>query len=62
MRFTKPFDGKRRLKTKFLILPVAIGLETRWLEKSTILQEYCNDKRIHGYGKWNNLKFIDNEK
>jgi hypothetical protein len=35
-----PFYGQRRRRTVFLWLPVTAGLETRWLEWTTITEEY----------------------
>lgn len=41
MRFYKkpdPSVGDSRIITKFLLFPITIGLETRWLEKATYLE------------------------
>ena len=36
MRYTERKEGTNKRVTKFLILPMCIGTEWRWLEKATI--------------------------
>lgn len=58
-----PELGGKRTITKFLILPVKIGLEIVIWERATIEQQYClvpsfaSPKFVE---KWRNLKFIKN--
>ena len=70
MRFTKKkemidvyWSSKKKIKTKFLWLPITIDGETRWLEKATI--EYrvdCERDFVYDeYYVWKPLNFIDNE-
>jgi hypothetical protein len=49
-------DGDERTITKFLLFPVEIDNETRWLEKATILQKM----NCWSYGDdWENVKFVN---
>jgi hypothetical protein len=68
MRFTKEkeminayWGNKKKIKTKFLWLPITIDGETRWLETATI--EYRVDcERDFVYNKyyfWKPLNFIE---
>lgn len=70
MRFTKKkemiayyWKYNKKIKTKFLWLPITIDGETRWLETATI--EYCVDHKedlfCNRYYYWKPLNFIDNE-
>ncbi len=65
MRYTSskkiyPKVGDKRLKYKFLWFPLAIGKETRWLEKVIIQQEYSYDGTFECYGQyWENVAFVD---
>ena len=65
MRFIKtPLsykEGDERTITKFLLLPVTIGNETRWLETATIKQKvsYRFDVTCGAsWWEWNNIQFI----
>lgn len=65
MRFIKiyPKHGDYRIKKFFAWLPVTIGLETRWLEKVTIRQQYFSlhaNRTIDHFSGWMKCNFIDN--
>lgn len=49
MRWSEPSDGENKIVKKFLLLPLTINYETRWLEKVTIEYRYIE---ILGYGSW----------
>lgn len=55
MRFFIPNKGVERIVTRFLIFPVKIGEEVRWLERATIRQ-FCAE------GWWVNTAFVDDKK
>lgn len=58
-------EYEQRTIEKFLLFPLTIGEETRWLEKVKIRQEYRYPLMVeYMYGKscwWNNLAFVKNE-
>jgi hypothetical protein len=65
MRFIKTpsstKEGDIRTITKFLLLPVTIGNETRWMETATIKQEahYMFDVTCGAsWWEWRNVQFI----
>lgn len=53
MRFYLPCEGSVRIKKKFLVIPLTIGYERRWLEFVSIMQRY-NEQ----HGVWLNTKWI----
>lgn len=61
MRFKhapKPAEGETRVVNKFLFLPLRLKDETRWLEKTTVVQRgvyYIGDDKV----VWKNVKFYD---
>lgn len=54
MRFELPRHGDTRIKEKFLVLPLRVNGEIRWLEKVKIRQCYRSY-----YNKWKNDYFMD---
>ena len=65
MRFIKTpqtyKEGEERTITKFLILPVTIGNETRWLETATIKQKVRSMFDITcgaSWWEWENVLFV----
>jgi hypothetical protein len=52
----EPNCGDRRIVTKFLLFPIVIDNEFRWLEKVKIEQKYILSP--FGYS-WINKRFID---
>lgn len=62
MRWTKPKTMDIRIKQNFLILPLKINNEIRWLEKVRIKQQYNildnHEESISIYG-WTNVEFLD---
>lgn len=60
MRWIKPKIGTTRVITKFLWFPCKIDEETRWLERTTIIQKYCNWWDTNKY-KWVNERFLDDK-
>lgn len=51
--------GKTKRTTKFLILPLSINGETRWLEKATydeIVEMYSREHRIY---RWTPQRWIN---
>jgi hypothetical protein len=55
MRFycnKKPSRLQKRIINKFLILPVKIERETRWLETASIIQ-------IYFFQGWTNIKWVN---
>ena len=68
MRFTKQKSLREHYlldtkieKTKFLWLPITIGSETRWLEKTTMIYEVrsLGDFLRGYYFQWTAVKFIN---
>ena len=62
MRFKKPDDGDVRIKEKFLLFPLMINRETRWLEFAKWQQEYYIRHSIFGgifKEGWKDVKWID---
>lgn len=57
MRWSEPSEGDKKIVTKFLLFPLTINFETRWLEKATIRYKYFN--YIHGGGWWQSVEFLD---
>lgn len=56
MRWSYPKDGERRTISKFLIVPVQVGREMRWLEWATMEQRYI----VGLYSCfWHTERFID---
>lgn len=55
MRWHEPNHLEQRIVRKFLLLPMKIGRETRWLEWATVRQKY-------DWSNWMNVEFIDEEK
>jgi len=58
-----PVMRSQRRITKFLLFPLTINNETRWLEQATYAQRY---KDFGGMGdhrecKWDNIEWIDNK-
>lgn len=60
MRWIKPKIGTIRAITKFLWFPCKIDEETRWLERATIIQRYCDWWGTDKY-KWVNERFLDSK-
>ncbi len=67
MRWTKPKEGKEKIKRKFAILPISIDGETRWLEwvtvryvyySGTIRKDWTTNQFYRYYG-WFEEEFID---
>lgn len=54
----EPEYGDKRIKTKFLLFPIEINREVRWLEKATYKETYCynNEYQFH---EWVPSKWID---
>lgn len=63
MRFKhKPYPkhGDIRYNVFFAWLPITIGLETRWLERVSVKQEYINNRNLRTFplsSYWLNLAF-----
>jgi hypothetical protein len=60
----KPQLGDRKNLCKFLLLPMAIGREVRWLEWVYVRYEYKEDWEFDGYGHipycyWEPIAFVD---
>jgi hypothetical protein len=58
MKWKLPKDGDERVITKFLIFPLTLNDERRWLEKVEINQVYVKAPLYH---KWVNIKFSDQD-
>ena len=60
MRWKNPKQGDRSTVTKFLLIPVTIGDETRWLEKATI-ERICKPFYFEDtvFMDWVNLRFVN---
>lgn len=56
MRWREPQNGDTKIETAFLLLPVTIKDETRWLERATIKYEYSTNPWCPG---WRTVEFID---
>ena len=54
LRFSLPVNVDTRIKEKFLIFPLKIKSEIRWLEKVKIRQYYSSY-----HGKWKNDYFMN---
>lgn len=58
-----PEKGDKRKKTKFLLFPICIDCEWRWLETVTIQQQFdgwgYNNYECYESELWKNIKFID---
>jgi hypothetical protein len=48
-------DGDKRVVTRFLLFPLNIGTEVRWLCSAKILQEYSSNYAGSG---WDNIQFV----
>lgn len=53
MRWQEPKLGDTRIQTKFLLLPLTIGYETRWLERASWKEVY------HSSGLWLPIKWME---
>ena len=58
MRKKTPINRATRTVTKFLLWPVTIDWETRWLEKVTIKQKFQRGI-IQPNGWWVNQKWVN---
>lgn len=58
MRYTKPSNGDKKVKTFFAILPVRVDKETRWFEWVTVGYTYKVYPWTGGSG-WESTCFID---
>ena len=58
MRKVKPQYGSTRIVSRFLIFPVTIGNETRWLERARIKQEYKQGGYAEDGDYWSDEEFI----
>ena len=59
MRWMKPAQPEmHEIKhvTGFLVLPLTVGRETRWLEWATV--EYCWLKRYDNKSNWKAMRFV----
>ena len=59
MRFRHPRLGDEKVVTKFLLLPLWIDFETRWLERVTIRHRVCPTQ--YGGTEWRPIEFVDEE-
>lgn len=58
MRWSVPNDGEIRIAEKFLVFPLELNGEGRWLEKAYIVEEY----RDHGASSyWQRRRFATKE-
>jgi hypothetical protein len=55
----RPSRGAQRTITKFLFLPMAIGLEVRWLEMVSFVESY--DDIGSPFCRWRPIYFVNNE-
>jgi hypothetical protein len=53
MRWLKPEDGIKRVRTKFLWFPKTIYKETRWLETAAWKERYRAD-----YSRWKPFEWV----
>ena len=53
---TKNMDGKKRIVTRFLLIPDWVDDDWRWLEVATREEQYNSD-----LGEWIPLRWIDVE-
>lgn len=66
MRFISnpPILGDSRVVTWFALLPVTIEtprhVETRWLERVTVVQRYFENDFVWG-PTWGNVRFVDDK-
>jgi len=52
--------GSKRVITKFLFLPKRIGLETRWLEKAQIEQEFgWQQEGVDRWRDWSDVRWAN---
>lgn len=58
MRWSGHREGDKKIVKKFLLLPLTIKYETRWLETATI--EYCYIEYMNGASNWSPIRFLDN--
>jgi len=66
MRWRKPAEGAKKKVSRFLLSPMTIGKETRWLEWATWEEVYseCNrwiigDEYTNTGGKWLPRRWVD---
>ena len=60
----KPKENDTRIVNMFLLFPIRIGNERRWLEMAKIEQKYVytytyDNGFAHEVGNWVDIKFID---
>ena len=56
---SNPKVGSKRTISKFAIIPITIGKETRWLENVSIAQEWCESGAADIiFIGWINMNFI----
>lgn len=65
MKKEHPKQGDTKIVEYFAILPVKVGLETRWFEKVKVLQKFV-ESTVSPLGEyfteyWSNIKFIEDE-
>jgi len=58
MRWTPPKDGDIRVRTRFLIFPLTLNGETRWLERVTIKEIF---QRSYDGSWWYPVAWVDEE-
>lgn len=56
MRWSEHREGDKKIVKKFLLLPLTINYETRWLETVTIECRY----KEYFYDCWVPIRFLDN--
>lgn len=58
---SKPLNGSKRVKTRFLFWPKTINKELRWLEKASWAQKYevWEDFNYIQSNKWIDQRWID---
>jgi hypothetical protein len=60
MRWNKYSEGDIRTVKRFLFFPLTINGKTRWLEWTTIKQQYyCGYWDAEPYSMWVNMEFVD---
>jgi len=57
MRWKRPKEGQRRIKSQFLLFPKTIRGETRWLEFASWEEAFFVG--MTGYSWWGEMKWID---
>ena len=58
----EPKEGDKRIISEFLIFPLTLGNEKRWLEKAKIEQIYTYNGSMYvqdTYYSWDYVRFID---